>query len=116
MLTKAVIDSLYRKFDKRPPTPDELDIALLFEHLMDTHEVMIDDQATLVINSLPPSSPFHALPLRNIHAIVNFEDEVVIVLHSSLVILDKNTPRVYINLRAAGTTFAERISSLFRRN
>lgn len=113
MLTKAVIESLYKKFDKRCPSPDELEIAILFEHLSGAHEVMIDEHASLIINSLPLSSPFHSLPLRNIHAIVNFEDEVAIVLHSSIIILDKHTPNVFINLKATGQTFSDRIISLF---
>ncbi|MCM1482695.1 MAG: hypothetical protein NC043_00030 [Muribaculaceae bacterium] len=113
MLTKETINSLYRKFDKRPSSPDELDIAILFEHLMDTHDVAIDDEAHLIIGTIPPDSPFHKLPLANIHAIVELADEIVIVLHSSLVILNKDDSNVHVHLRNHAPTVSERLSSLF---
>ena len=31
MITRKVIESLYKKYDKVPPSPDCLDIPLLFE-------------------------------------------------------------------------------------
>ncbi len=113
MLTKEVISELYRKYKKLPSSPDELDIASLFEHLHKSHDVSIDDEGNLVIHGVDENSPFHAIPLRNIHAIVNFEEEVAIVLHSTIIILDKKDSNVYVNLRAVGTTFAEKLRSLF---
>ena len=35
------------------------------------------------------------------------------MLHSSIIILDKHTPNVFINLKATGQTFSDRIISLF---
>lgn len=116
MLTKEVIDLLYKKYDSRPESPDELDIALLFEHLFEMHDPQIDAEGNLVVASISPESPFHSIPLRNVHAIVNFEDEVAIVLHSSIVILLKNEPKVYINLRTPRRSVSERLSSLFSRS
>lgn len=113
MLTKSVIDSLYRKYDRRPASPDELDIVLLFEELFDMHEVSIDENGNLIISSIDSESPFHSIPLRNIHAIVNFEEEVAIVLHSSIIILEKHSPKVFINLRETGRTITDKIASLF---
>lgn len=115
MLTKEVINSLYRKFDKRPSSPDELDIALLFEHLLDSHYVAIDDEANLILGSVPEDSPFHSIPLANIHAIVGLADEIVIVLHSSLIILDKDDSKVHIHINNPAATVGERLTSLFSR-
>ena len=113
MLTKEVINSLYRKFDKRPASPDELDIALLFEHLMDTHDVAIDDEANLLLGSVPPDSPFRSIPLANIHAIVEFADEVVIVLPASLIILNKEDSQVHIHINTNDQGIGSRLGSLF---
>ena len=116
MLTQEVIDTLYRKFSRKPSSPDSLDIDLLFALPADTHNVEIDHDANLIINSISPDSPFHCIPLANIHAIVNFEDEVAIVLHSTLVILEKGTSKVFIHINPPKKSLSERLSSLFGRD
>lgn len=42
MIQKKVIDSIYKKYKKRPASPDELDIPLLFEQLPFEAGVEID--------------------------------------------------------------------------
>ncbi len=99
MITEKVIDTLYKTYKDRPASADELDIALLFENLMDTHEIAIDDEAHLIINSIPVGSPFHRLSLNRIHAIVEFENKIAIVLHSSIIFLNKKDSRSHIHIR-----------------
>lgn len=99
MINNQVIQELYKKFPKRPSSPDELDIDLLFMYLMDSHDFYIDDDGNLVIQSIAPTSPFHSIPLTNIHKIVEFDDKIALVLHSSIVFLDKNDPKVHIHIR-----------------
>lgn len=88
MINKKVIDTLYKRYDKRPSSPDDLDIALLFEGVHPMHNIVIDGDE-IVINSIPADSPFHRIPLRGVHAIVEFEESVAIVLHSSIIFLSK---------------------------
>lgn len=99
MINNQVIQELYKKFPKRPSSPDELDIDLLFMYLMDSHDFYIDDDGNLVIQSIAPTSPFHSIPLTHIHKIVEFDDKIALVLHSSIVFLDKNDPKVHIHIR-----------------
>ena len=87
MITQKVIDQLYKTYRKPPACADDLDIGILFEHLILFHDIAIDDHANLIINSLPESSPFHTIPLSHIHAIVEFENKVAIVLHASIIFL-----------------------------
>ena len=99
MITKKVIDNLYKKYRNRPYSPDELNISLLFDQVFDNHALMIDEN-DLVINSISPSSPFHKIPLRHIHEIVEFGDDIAIVLHSSIIFLKKEDNRVNIHVKA----------------
>ena len=50
MVTKKVIESLYKMCKNRPESPDDLDIALLFEDVADKHALMLDE-GYLTINS-----------------------------------------------------------------
>lgn len=109
MITEKVIESLYKKYKNRPESADELDVALLFEYLMDTHEIAIDDDAHLIINSIPVDSPFHRLSLNRINAIVEFEDKIAIVLHSSIVFLNKKDSRSHIHIRQQKASLMDRL-------
>ena len=92
----------------RPESPDDLDIALLFEDVADKHALMLDE-GYLTINSLPPDSPFHRIALKRIHGIINFEEDVAIVLHSSIIFLSKKDSRVNIHIQQQKPSFMDRI-------
>ncbi|MBD5255238.1 MAG: hypothetical protein HDS53_04085 [Barnesiella sp.] len=109
MITEKVINQLYKTYNRRPESADELDIGLLFENLIEHHDIEIDDEAHLIINSLPPTSPFHKLSLSRIHAIVEFEHKVAIILHSSIVFLNKNDNRTHVHIRNMKASVLDKI-------
>lgn len=108
MVTKKVIDTIYKTYRRRPDSPEELDIALLFEHLPLEHAIGIDGDS-LTIGSIPESSPFHSLPLGHIHGIIDFDDCVAVALHSSIVFLDKESDRTSIHIRQQRPSLIDRI-------
>ena len=112
MITQKVIDTLYKKYGKRPQSVDELDVGLLFEYLMDTHEIEIDEKGNLIINSLPLHSPFHRISLSRVHAIVEFEKSIAIVLHSSIIFLNKHDSRSHVHIKQSSDSI---LSKIFRR-
>lgn len=109
MITEKVINQLYKTYNKRPSSPDELDIALLFESLIEHHDIAVDDEAHLIINSVPASSPFHRIALSRIHAIVEFENKVAIVLHSSIIFLNKNNSGTNVHIRMERPNIIQRM-------
>lgn len=109
MIDNKTIQELYKKFNRRPSSPVDLDIELLFLYLMDNHNFYIDDNGNLVIGSIAPSSPFHSIPLAHIHKIVEFEDEIALVLHSSIIFLNKNNSKVHIHIRTHKPTLLDKI-------
>ncbi len=98
MVTKQVIKTLYKQFKRPPKTPDELNIALLFDYAMDNHGIFIDEN-NLYIGSVDPSSPFATIELKRVHEIVEFEKVIAIVLPTSIVFLNKENSDVQIHLR-----------------
>lgn len=113
MITQKVIEQLYKKYKNPPQSADDLDIDLLFIHLLEFHDIEIDDNANLIIRSLPESSPFHCIPLSHIHAIVEFEHKIAIVLHSSILFLSKNDNKTHIHIRMKSPTLMEKIMNKF---
>ena len=108
MVTKKVIDTIYKTCKRRPASPEELDIALLFEQLPLEHDIGIDGDS-LITGSIPESSPFHSLPLGHIHGIIDFDDCVAVALHSSIVFLDKETDRTSVHIRQERPSIIDRL-------
>lgn len=108
MVTKKVIHNLYRKYNKPPKSADELDIATLFERAADNHGLVIDEDK-LYIGSVDPASPFSEIPLGHIHAIVEFDNVVAIVLGSSIVFLEKYGDGVNVHLKLDGPSLWDRL-------
>lgn len=118
MITKQVIQSIYSKYRKRPESPDYLDMPLLFD-VATGHDIKVDMDGpvdSLVINSIEPDSPFHRIALDRIHAIVPFEEWVAIVLHSSIIFLNRRNSQVSIHLRDASPSIADRVRGLFSKD
>ncbi len=108
MIQKKVIDAIYKKYKKRPASPDELDIPLLFEKLPFEANIEIDGN-DLIINTVEASSPFHSIPIGNIHAIVEFDEAIAIVLRASIIFLSKDDGSAHVHLKAVGDSLLERL-------
>lgn len=108
MITKQVIESIYKKYKRRPKSVDMLNVGLLFDPSLEAHNIFIDDKK-LVIGSLPADSPFREIPLDRIHAILEFERHVAIVLHSSIIFLRKDGDKVDIHVNLKGPSLLDKI-------
>jgi hypothetical protein len=111
MIQKKVIEAIYKKYSNRPASPDELNIPLLFEKLPEEAMIEIDGN-DIVIGSIPQSSPFHSIPVIHIHAILEFEEAIVIVLHSSILFLSKENGALSVHLRDIKPSLIDRIRSI----
>ncbi len=115
MITRQNINTIYSKYSKLPTSPDQLDIKLLFEAASEYHGLYIDpDTNELVISSVDEKSPFHSIPLSKIHAIVPFEEWVAIVLHSTIIFLDRKSSRVSVDIRPLSMGFSDKLRNLFK--
>lgn len=112
MISKKAIDSIYKQYSKLPESPDCLDIILLFESAHPGHCVEIDGDE-LVINSVEEWSPFHRIRLDRIYGIVEFEETIGIVLHSSIIFIGKRSKDVNIHIKQEEPSFMERIRAMF---
>ena len=111
MITREVIDTLYKKNSKAPSSPDCLDMPLLFDYAAEHHNITIDMDGPvdfMVINSIDPDSLFHKIPLARIHAIVPFEEWIAIVLHSSIIFLSRKSPKSSIHIKPAKLSIIDR--------
>lgn len=110
MITNDVINAIYKQYDKRPKSVDCLNLALLFDKAGIVHDILIDPETQeMSIGSIDPTSPFHTLPLKNIHAIAPFEEWTAIVLHSSILFLNNKKPLPSIHIKQPSESLWDRI-------
>lgn len=110
MITKQVIDTLYKKYRKLPKSIDCLDFGLLFDSVAGQHDLSVDmDSDSLIIRSLGERSPFYKIPLSRIHAIVPFEEWVAIVLHSSIIFLNKKSQKVSVHVKEPKLSIIDKV-------
>lgn len=108
MITKKVIESIYKSCPKPPENLDDLNVDVLFEKLENPLAVSFEGD-WLVIHTVPENSPFHKIALKRIHCIEEFEDEIAIVLHSSIIFLNKKDAKLSIHLRDEQPSFIDRL-------
>ncbi len=114
MIHKKVIDAIYKKCKSRPSSPDELDIPLLFEKLPEQAGIEIDGD-NLVIGSIDSNSILHSLPVSHIHAIIDFDEAVAIVLHSSIIFLSKEDGSAHVHVKEVSAGLFDRLKSAINR-
>lgn len=114
MITKEVIQNIYKKYPKRAKSVDDLDFGLLFDTVGVTHDISVDFNTNrLIIGSLDSRSIFRSIPLSHIHAFVPFEEWTAIVLNASILFLSKRGPDVSIHLKPQEMSVADRLKSIF---
>ncbi len=114
MINNKVIKEVYRKYKKRPASIERVDLDLLSGNVSETHKINISE-GRMIIGSVEKCSPFHSLPLSRIHGVVNFEKCVAIVLHSSIIFLEKKEEKVQIHLKMTLPSFWQRVRMFFCR-
>ena len=114
MITQKTINEIYKTYAERPESSDDLNIFLLFEGAHPDHEIMFEGN-DIIINSISPSSPFHRISLDRVNAIIEFEENVAIVLHSSIIFLSKVDNKVSIHIKPLKPSIKERVSSFLKK-
>ena len=108
MLTDKVIDAIYKQYSRRPSSPDQLDIPLLFHEELEPHAIDIDD-SHIFINSIDNQSPFHKIKVDRVHQILEFENVIAIVLHSSIIFLHKKSDVVNVHVKMHKPSLIDRV-------
>ncbi|MDE6403982.1 MAG: hypothetical protein K2K86_09285 [Muribaculaceae bacterium] len=112
MINNKTIETIYKKYRNRPASIDELNIPLLFE-AMDAEGGVEIKGHDIIINSLDSWSPFHTIDLNRVHAILDFEKYIAVVMHSSIVFIGKASGDVHVHLKDLKPSLMDRMRGMF---
>ncbi len=115
MVTRKVIDELYKRFPKAPKGIEFLDMGALMMNTAPEHDLELTENGELVINSLDSSSPFHKLELSRMCGIVPFERSVAIVMPNSILFLNKKDAGVNVHFKPNPVSLKDKIKYFFKR-
>ncbi len=108
MITKEVIDAIYKKYKRPAPSADCLDLGLLFDYAIENHGIYVDE-GNLVIDSLGEDSPFHEIALDHVCGILEFERHVAVVLENAIIFLDKADSGAHVHLKPEKMSLMDRL-------
>lgn len=114
MITNSVIKEIYKRYRKRQKSIDDLEVELLFERLHPSHEIeLVGD--SLRVGSVPIESPFRDIALSAICKILDFEKHVAIVMHSSILFLNKEDNGVSVHIKPLKPSIWRRVGEMLSR-
>lgn len=97
-VTESVILELYKRFSKRPATLDARNLCLLADFIVEDKGVSLEEDS-LVFTETPPGSPFREIPFENVHGVADLSNLLAIVLHSSIIFLNKKTLQTSVHIK-----------------
>lgn len=112
-ISSNLIDSLYKRFSRRPATLDERNLRLLADYIVEDRGVSLCDDR-LVFTEMSSDSPFREILLENIHGVADLGRMLAVVLHSSIIFLDCRTLEAFVHVKPAENIFY-RIIAYFRK-
>lgn len=114
MITKQVIDSLYKKYRSMPKNEADRNLDVIREFASE-HPAMDVDGSTLSLYNVDPESPFSEINLNNVHACVGFDDCLALVMHSSIIFLMKADGAPHVHIKMAPESLADKLRFLMAR-
>ncbi len=109
MSDKKLIDSLYKRYHRRPDTLDERHLYLLVDFIVDEQGVELNDDR-IVFTGIDEHSPFREIRLNNINGVEDLGGWLAIVLHSTIIFFNKDTHEVSVHIRPI--SLRDRLSSI----
>lgn len=95
---KKLIDSLYKRYRRRPDTLDERNLYLLADYIVDEQGLELDDDH-IVFTGMDKNSPFREILLKNINGVEDLGGLLAIVLHSTIIFFNKSTHAASVHIR-----------------
>lgn len=110
---KKLIDSLYKRFRRKPETLDERGLHLLADFIVEEQGIELDEDH-IVFTEMAAISPFREILLNNIHGVADLGGLLAIVMHSSIIFFNKITHEATVHIKPA--SFGDRLAHMLSLN
>lgn len=107
MVTKKVINEIYKKYNKPPKNIEDLSIPRFIDMLKKHHDLQCAD-GEIINRGFEAGEPFARMLVRRLNAILDFDNMVAFVFDKHIMFFDKNSDNMHVH-------FKQEKPGLFRR-
>lgn len=97
MITKKVIDEIYKKYGKGRKDED-LNLDYFVKLLKPYHHLTVGDME-VTIDNLEEFNPFRCFLIRSINAVLEFDSNVAFVFSGHILFLEKKTSKMHVHIK-----------------
>lgn len=95
-----IIQSLYKRYRKKPNSLDGRNLYLLADYMVDEQGLELDEDC-VIFTGMDKASPFREILLNNIHGVEDLGALLAIVMHSSIIFFNKTTHEATVHIKPA---------------
>ncbi|MBD5231968.1 MAG: hypothetical protein K2M14_07820 [Muribaculaceae bacterium] len=110
MVTKEVINEIYKKYSTPPKDVAVLDLPHYIELLKKHHNLSVEDDE-LINRDLEEFHPFRRFLVRRLTAVLNFDKVIAFVFNKHIIFFEKNSNKMHVHFKPEKQSL---ISRLFR--
>lgn len=99
MITKKVIQEIYKNYNRPAKSVNELDLDRIAEVLQPWHILDVSDDDEVIVMTLDEFSPFRRFLKRSIHAVLEFDHNVAFVFESHIIFFSKDDERISVDFK-----------------
>ena len=115
MVTKEVIQDIYKQYNKPHKNIDELDIPHFLKILAPYHKLTFTGDE-LIFEDMEEFNPFRRILVKNMHAILEFSRMVAFVFPNHILFLGKRSPELSVHFKPEeGIEVPDKKKSFFSR-
>lgn len=105
-----LIQSLYKRFNRRNASLDERRLDLLCDNIVDQHGLELNDDS-IVFTAMPNGAALRSIRLDHIRGVAEVGELLAIVLHSSIIFFNRQTLQTSVHIKPAG--LLDRLRGIF---
>lgn len=110
MISKQVIEEIYKKYNKPPKKVDDLRIPYFLDLLSKSHHLRLSqDQEEIVNEDLDNYNPFKRFLIRRMTAILEFERMVAFAFDNHIIFFQKDSTDMRVHFKPVKKGFFSRL-------
>lgn len=115
MITKEVIQDIYKQYNKPSANLEELRIPYFLKMLEPHHNLKFDGDE-LIFEDMEEFNPFRRILVKNMHVILEFSKTIAFVFPNHILFLGKRSPELSVHFKPEDDNPApQKKKSLFAR-
>ena len=108
MVTKKLINEIYKKYSKPPKDPESLEIPRFIDLLSEHHNLVLED-GEIINKGLDAFNPFGRMLVRRLTTVLEFDSVVAFVFEEHILFFDRHSDHMHVHFKPEKQSFLSRL-------